>query len=144
MKKVDAFWDASALVPLCVAQGTSTLARTASITKSIAAWWGSPVEMTSAFARLLRNGEIDQRGFRLALARLTELRRRWIEVQPTAVLRELAEMALQRHPLRAGDAMQLAAALVWSKQLPRKRLFVCFDGCLAEAAGKEGFSVQTV
>jgi hypothetical protein len=36
------------------------------------------------------------------LARLTELRRRWIEVQPTAVLRELAEMALQRHPLRAG------------------------------------------
>jgi len=144
VKKVDAFWDASALVPLCVAQGTSTLVRTASITKSIAVWWGSPVEMTSAFARLLRNGEIDQQDFRLALARLTELRRRWIEVQPTAVLRELAEMALQRHPLRAGDATQLAAALVWSKQLPRKRLFVCFDGRLAEAASKEGFSVQTV
>jgi predicted nucleic acid-binding protein len=144
VKKVDAFWDASALVPLCVAQGTSVLVRTAAITKSIAAWWGSPVEMTSAFARLLRNGEIDQQDFRLALARLTELRRRWIEVQPTAVLRELAVVALQRHPLRAGDAMQLAAALVWSKQLPRKRLFVCFDGRLADAASQEGFSVQTV
>jgi hypothetical protein len=46
--------------------------------------------MTSASARLLRNGEIDQQDFRLALARLTELRRRWIEVQPTAVLHELA------------------------------------------------------
>ena len=131
-------------MPLCVAQGTSTLVRTAATTKSIAVWCGSPVEMTSAFARLLRNGEIDHQDFRLALARLTELRRRWIEVQLTAVLRELAVAALQRHPLRAGDAMQLAAALVWSKQLPRKRLFVCFDGRLAEAASKEGFSVQTV
>jgi hypothetical protein len=40
--------------------------------------------------------------------------------------------------------LQLAAALVWSKQLPSTRLFVCFDGRLAEAASKEGFSVQTV
>jgi len=61
------------------------------------------------------------------MARLTELRRRWIEVhQPTEVLRDLAEMLLQRHPLRAADAMQLSAALIWSKQLPRKRPFVCF------------------
>ena len=144
MKKIDAFWDASALVPLCVAQGTSGLAKTASKTKSIAVWWSSPVEMTSAFARLLRNQEIDQQDFRLAMARLTELRRRWIEVQPTETLRDLAEMLLQRYPLRAADAMQLAAALIWSKLLPRKRIFVCFDGRLAEAASKEGFSVQTV
>jgi hypothetical protein len=40
--------------------------------------------------------------------------------------------------------MQLAAAFVWAKQLPRKRMFVCFDGRLAEAASKEGFSVQTL
>ena len=46
--------------------------------------------------------------------------------------------------LRAADALQLAAALVWAKQLPRKRLFVCFDGRLAEAAGKEGFTVETL
>jgi predicted nucleic acid-binding protein len=100
--------------------------------------------MTSAFARLLRNLEIDQEDFRLAMARLAELRQRWIEVQPTGRLRELAEMLLQRHPLRAADAMQLAAALIWSKQLPRKRVFVCLDSRLAEAASKEGFSVQTI
>jgi len=144
VKKIDAFWDASALVPLCVAESTSSLVRTASKFKSIVVWWNSPVEMTSAFARLLRNQEIDQQDFRVAMARLTELRRRWIEVQPTEVLRDLAEMLLQRHPLRAADAMQLSAALIWSKQLPRKRLFVCLDSRLAEAANKEGFSVQTV
>ena len=144
MRKFDAFWDASALAPLCVAQGPSGLVRTASKTRSITVWWGSPVEMTSAFARLFRNQEIDQQDFRLAMTRLTELRRRWIEVQPTGVLRDLAEMLLQRHALRAADSMQLAAALVWAKQLPRKRLFVCFDGRLAEAASKEGFSVETL
>jgi hypothetical protein len=79
-----------------------------------------------------------------AIARLTELRQRWIEVQPTEVLRDLAEVLLQRHPLRAADAMQLAAALIWAKQLPRKRVFVCLDSRLAEAASKEGFSVQTL
>jgi predicted nucleic acid-binding protein len=102
------------------------------------------VEVTSAFARLFRNREIDQQDLRLAMTRLTELRRRWIEVQPTGVLRDLAEALLQRHPLRAADALQLAAALVWAKQFPRKRLFVCFDGRLAEAAGKEGFTVETL
>ena len=144
MKKIDAFWDASALVPLCVAQDTSSLVRTASKIKSIAVWWNSPVEMTSAFARFFRNQEIDERDLRLAMKRLTELRRRWIEVQPTEVLRDLAEVLLQRYPLRAADAMQLAAALIWAKQLPRKRMFVCLDSRLAEAASKEGFSVQTL
>ena len=144
MRKVDAFWDASALVPLCVAQGASGLVGAASQSRSITAWWGSPVEVTSAFARLFRNQEIDQQDLRLAMTRLTELRRRWIEVQPTGVLRDLAEALLQRHPLRAADALQLAAALVWAKQFPRKRLFVCFDGRLAEASGKEGFTVETL
>jgi prevent-host-death family protein len=68
-----------------------------------AAGWGPPVQMTSAFARLCRKQEIDQQDFRLAMTRLTELHRRWIEVQPTEVLRDLAEMLLQRHPLRAAD-----------------------------------------
>ena len=37
--------------------------------------------------------------------------------------------------------MQVPAALIWTKQLPRKRIFVCR---LAEAASKEGFSVETL
>ncbi len=143
MKKIEAFWDSSALVPLCVDQGASTLAKSAMKVKSLAVWWVTPVEMTSAFTRLLRSGEIRPEDFQVALARLTELRRRWIEVQPTEAVRVLAESLVGRHSLRAADALQLAAALVWSNGRPRGHAFVCFDGRLAEAAGREGFSLET-
>ena len=144
MTKTDAFWDASALVPLCVNQGASPLARAALKNKTLAAWWGTPVEMTGAFSRLSRNGDIGRDSFRMAISRLAALRQRWVEVQPTEALRELAEELLLRHPLRAADSLQLAAALVWSNRQPRKRRFVCFDGRLAEAAANEGFTVETI
>lgn len=144
MKTTDAFWDASALVALCVDQGVSALAKSALKNRSLAVWWGTPVEMTSAFARLLRSGDIRQEHFEMALKRLAGLRRRWIEVQPTDAVRVMAENLLQQHSLRAADALQLAAALVWAKQQPQKRTFVCFDGPLAEAAQRERFWVETV
>jgi predicted nucleic acid-binding protein len=144
VKKVDAFWDASAIVPLCVGQAGSGFAREALRDKTIAVWWGTPVETVSAFARLARAGELDQRHLRMARTRLAALRGMWIEVQPGEALRELAEGLIERHPLRAADALQLAAALIWSRRRPQKRSFVCLDGRLAEAAGKEGFSVEAM
>ena len=144
MKKVDAFWDASAIVPLCVGQPGSGFARKALRNKSIAVWWGTPLETTSAFARLSRAGELDQRQFQMAMTRLAALRLMWIEVQPSEGLRELAEELIQRHPLRAADALQLAAAVIWSRRHPRKRAFVCLDGGLMDAASKEGFSVESI
>ena len=144
MKKVDAFWDASAIVPLCVGQAGSGFAREALRDKTIAVWWGTPVETVSAFARLARAGELDQRHLRMARTRLAALRGMWSEVQPGEALRELAEGLIERHPLRAADALQLAAALIWSRRRPQKRTFVCLDGRLADAAGKEGFSVEAM
>jgi predicted nucleic acid-binding protein len=144
VKKVDAFWDASAIVPLCVGQAGSGFAREALRSKSIAVWWGTPVEAASAFARLARGVELDQRSFRMAMTRLTALRGMWIEVQPGEGLRDLVEGLIERHPLRAADALQLAAAVIWSRRRPRDHAFVCLDGRLAEAAGKEGFSVEAM
>ena len=144
MKKVDAFWDASAIVPLCVGQAGSGFAREALRDKTIAVWWGAPVETVSAFACLARARELDQRRLRMAMTRLAALRGMWIEVQPGEVLRELAEGLIGRHPLRAANALQLAAALIWSRRRPQKRTFVCLDGRLADAAGKEGFSVEAM
>ncbi|MBL8293282.1 MAG: type II toxin-antitoxin system VapC family toxin [Bryobacterales bacterium] len=144
MKKIDAFWDSSALVPLCVSQSTSTAAKAALRSKSIAVWWGTPIEVTSAFTRLLRSGDISQREFQSAMARLVMLRRQWVEIQPTDSLRVLAEKLLQQHALRSADALQLAAALIWAKHRPRGRAFVCFDGRLAEAARKEAFTADIV
>ena len=45
------------------------------------------------------------------------------------------------HDLRAGDAFQLAAALVWAEDAPLGRTLVSLDQRLREAAQREGFAV---
>lgn len=103
-------------------------------------WWGTPVEMCSAFARLLREKAISEAVLDQALSRLRVLRRSWREVLPNDHVRDLAESLLISRNLRGGDALQLAAALVWSREAPRKRLFVCYDQRLATAARDIGFT----
>jgi predicted nucleic acid-binding protein len=78
---------------------------------------------------------------RLSLARLDYLRDRWNEVQPTDDLRRRAERLLGAHKLRAADALQLAAALVWCGNRPRGRVFIGADGSLSDSAEAEGFTV---
>ena len=46
------------------------------------------------------------------------------------------------HGLRAGDALQLAAALAFANHQPGSLDFVCLDQRLAEAAAREGFAVE--
>jgi hypothetical protein len=62
-------------------------------------------------------------------------------VAPTAALRERAIRLLAAHPLRAGDALQLAAALAWCDDTPAGETFVCLDGRLRDAARAEGFDL---
>ena len=64
-----------------------------------------------------------------------------MKVLPGERLREVAERMLRVHPLRAADALQLAAALVWSRDRPDGRVFVSCDERLRDAAGREGFTV---
>ena len=144
MRKIDGFWDSSAVVPLCVDQGASPFLRAVRKSQSMTVWWNTPVEVTSAFARLLRDSQIGSRGFEWALQRLGALEKSWIEVQPTDRVRELARWLIQKHPLRAAGGLQLAAALVWSQERPRGRPFLCLDGKLAQAALAEGFSVEVL
>lgn len=58
-----------------------------------------------------------------------------------ASAREQAGRALLLHPLRAADALQLAAALVWSRGQVAGHHFVCLDQRFREAARREGFTV---
>ena len=62
---------------------------------------------------LFREKALTAAGRQQAMARLDYLRRRWHEVQPGDDVRDEAERLLTRHPLRAGDALQLSAALIW-------------------------------
>ena len=72
---------------------------------------------------------------------LNGLSESWMEAQPTARLRNLAEQALAFHSLRAADALQLAAAQIWCNSQPQGRPFVCLDERLRNAAARSGFTL---
>jgi predicted nucleic acid-binding protein len=141
VKKVNGYWDASALVPLCVHEsGThsseSLLRKFAPVT-----WWGSPVEIRSAICRLHREKAITDAGKKGAVLRLEVLQRGCKEILPGDELRELALGLLDRYSLRAEDSFQLAAALIWCNQRPVRRSFICADQRLAKSAASFGFTV---
>lgn len=137
-----AFWDTNAIVPLCVARVQSQVVRQhLRRLQRIVVWWGTPVEARSAFTRLLRDGHISKREFNKGKLVLEKLSRTWGEVLPAARVREIAVELPDTYGLRALDSFQLAAALVWTNEKPRKRPFVCFDSTLALAAEKAGFDV---
>jgi len=137
------FWDASAIVPLCV-PGQHGAGRQLLREHEPVVWWGTRVEITSAISRLKRQGILSARQAQLARQRLALLCGAWREVQPVDLVRELAEAQLDRRELRAGDALQLAAALVWCNQRPRRRSFLCADRRLSQAASEAGFDVIEV
>ena len=141
MSKATGFWDASALVPLCVQEIASQRAQSHLSKYTPAVWWGSLVEVHSAIARLHRLGHLNDIGKQGALARLAVLSRGWKEILPDDAIRELAGDLLDKYALRSADSMQLAAALTWCQQRPSKRTFVCGDQRLCEAAESAGFSV---
>lgn len=145
MRKPQAFWDASAIVPLCLYQTTSPRARQISRQTSDvqAVWWGTLAEVRSAFARALRNSRSDAGEHTRALRQLQRISHSWREIEPLPKVRELALQLLDAYPLRTGDALQLAAALYWCEEKPRRKTFVCFDDRLAESAKAVGFTVIT-
>jgi len=105
-------------------------------------WWLSALEIRSAVARLLRDESIDLDGRERSLRLLTSLQQQWREVLPSDDVRRLAERLCEQYPLRAADAVQLAAALAWCRERPRGRKFICFDLRLAAAAEQAGFQVE--
>jgi predicted nucleic acid-binding protein len=139
-----AFWDASALVPLCCAQSATRRSRKLlRDTGPMVVWWGTPVEARSAFARLVRDGFLTHAELARAVKLLEQLRPAWDEIQPSEKVRGLAEDLPDRYGVRAIDAMQLGAALVWCRERPNRRPFICFDERLSRAAAALGFTVRT-
>lgn len=141
MSKITAFWDASALVPLCIHEAASRRARAYLRTFAPVVWWGSLVEIHSAICRLRSDRAISAAGKQGAVARLHLLNRGWREILPDDSIRELATASLDKYSLRAADSLQLAASLVWCQMRPSRRTFVSGDQRLAEAADAAGFAV---
>jgi len=98
------------------------------------------VEVASALMRRWREGAFAAAERDRALAALvSDLRAvTVVEIVPTVTAR--ARMLLQRHPLRAGDALQLASCLLLRDSTVGAVAFAGFDDRLNQAARAEGLT----
>jgi uncharacterized protein len=129
-------------VPLIVNEPQSGAMRTLQgEDRDLVTWWGTRAECISALNRRRREGSLSPTDVTDARAVLGPLSGSWSEMQPTEQVRVLAERFMDAHPLKAGDAMQLAAAYRWAAEEPGGYEFVSLDGTLRSAATAEGFTV---
>jgi len=85
--------------------------------------------------------ELDDTQLKIARERLLGFDESAAMILPSEAIRSRADRLLAIHPLRAADALQLAALLAAAEDRPAELPFVTLDDRLAEAARKEGFSV---
>lgn len=142
--RLSAFWDTSALVPLCVRQGTTPQAIALYKSYEVVVWWATSVEIASALARLVRMKQLDSGEWAQARRLAATLAEAWSVVQPSGALQAQAMLLVDRYDLRAADALQLAAALEWSGNAPQGRTFLTADKTLRQAAVLCGFDGRSV
>ncbi len=136
------FWDASAIIPLLADEpAREQLLALLEADHEMLAWWGTPVEITSALARREREQLLTANEVEAALESARALAESWHEIVPSATVRRTAERLLRVHALRAADSLQLAAALIAANHDPATLEIVCLDARLATAARREGFNV---
>jgi predicted nucleic acid-binding protein len=101
----------------------------------------SAVEIASALARRCREGAFAAEDRDRALTAVhTDLSAlNLVELSPQIV--DLARSLLVRHPLRAGDAIQLASALLLQRELAEVVTFAAYDDRLTTAARAEKLTV---
>ena len=136
------YWDASALVPLFVAEPHSESVRTwLSEDSHIVTWMWTRTEITSAIERRIREGAMSPAQRPAALVWLDAFADTWDEVTEVLAVRTRAAVLLARYPLRAADAGQLGAALLVQEQLTTPLTFVCLDQRLSAAAERENLRI---
>lgn len=137
------FWDASAIVPLCVkephSQGMWELL--AEDTPMIV-WCGSPIELAVALNRQMRLQRLSLEDVQGALNACDALRETWIEIVSSAAIRRHAEHIVRFHDLSPDGVLQLAAARTSTGRAHgHGYTFVSLDPVLRRAAALEGFTV---
>ncbi|MFV9503351.1 MAG: type II toxin-antitoxin system VapC family toxin [Oscillochloridaceae bacterium umkhey_bin13] len=104
------------------------------------------VEGISALTRRVREGILDQRRYLLLRDDLLALCETEYQIIPlTETIKQQAQRVLERHPLRALDALHLASALYLAEQLAAasqpRLIMLASDGRLLAAAHAEGLAV---
>lgn len=136
------FWDSSALVPLLVVQTSSPkVDQWLSEDPEVAIWTLTPIELAAALMRLVREGALNEPESVRAETRIDELMQTCHTIVDLEDVKLQARRLLRVHALRAADALQLGAACEWAGGRPTGRVLHTFDGRLARAARREGFTV---
>lgn len=94
-------------------------------------------EMYSGFNRRKREGYLSARQYTRLSRQFEEYWTTSIHVELTQEVLTLAKGLLERHPLRAFDAIQLASALIFQKGIREPLPFVAADSRLLDAASAE-------
>ncbi|MEM7199957.1 MAG: type II toxin-antitoxin system VapC family toxin [Planctomycetota bacterium] len=136
------FWDSSALIVLFVSQGASSSIRNLYADDSeVLAWVLSDVEIRSALGRLEREGALSIEDAHEAMTRVESFWETVHVVTHVEAVKTRAKRLIGVHPLRAADALQLAAALAGCVDDTRGFEFVSLDDRLSDAARREGFTL---
>jgi predicted nucleic acid-binding protein len=144
VKRPSAFWDTSALIPLCLHQ--SITPRVIALYRNYQAvvWWATPVEIASALARLVRMKQLASDDLAKSQQLAADLAEAWSLIQPSDSVRARAVQLVNRYELRAADALQLSAALEWCEGAPQGEIFLAADQKLREAAVLSGFDGKVI
>ena len=138
------YLDTSALVKLYVREpGTEEMIRLASPSsgQTLALLSVARVEFRAAVRRRERLGDIPRDAVDALIARMEKHLQSLYLVQPvTDAVVEEATALLDRYPLRAYDAMQLAGCLALRSRLGERPSFICSDRDLLAAAENEGLT----
>jgi predicted nucleic acid-binding protein len=135
------FFDASALVKRYVWEAHTGRVRRLLAEGDVVVSRLSEVEVVSALARLARDGAITQAERDRATVALQHDLDEWHVVEVAAQVAARARLLLLRHPIRSGDAIQLASAQYLEQMLDQPLTgFIAFDARLNDAARAEGIS----
>ena len=137
------YWDSSAVIPLFVEQAfTRSTRKWRELDREILTSWHSVAECASCFCRLAREGQFSEADVTSLYGRLQSESLHWTVVTPAALLEQTTLRLLRVHPLRAADALHLAAAVLSFERPLIEARFHTFDDRLAAAARREGFTVE--
>jgi predicted nucleic acid-binding protein len=138
------YFDASALVKRYVREAGSSAVRRLLALGTPATSRLSEVEVASAIARRAREGAVAAPRRDRILAALKRDLPALAVVEMIPDITAEARVLLVRHPLRAGDAIQLASCLYLQRELREPVPLVAFDHRLSEAARAEGLTVVEI
>lgn len=110
----------------------------------VVAWWATEVEMVSGLTRLERMRQISHAQFLHGKRLARQIVHAWISAESPASTVAGACSLLEKYPLRAADALQLAVALESCDHRTQGFIFVTADLRLADAARQTGFSVEFI